>query len=112
KFCYQAQGGTSNCKASNSSSISSRGTGSEGTTLLHHGSFSKLGYLQFVFGIMEFVTKLSKYGTWKPAPPSYTAAFCSPRRQLNCNQKRGERGRSGEGGVRERWLYPSLKAKM
>ncbi|KAJ7309090.1 hypothetical protein JRQ81_008404 [Phrynocephalus forsythii] len=51
-----------NCKASNSSLIGGGGAGWEGTALLHHGSYIKLGCLQFVFSITEFATKLPKGG--------------------------------------------------
>ncbi|KFV43802.1 PHD finger protein 12, partial [Tyto alba] len=44
-----------NCKASSSSLI--------GGTLLHHGSYIKLGCLQFVFSITEFATKQPKGDT-------------------------------------------------
>ncbi|XP_067422013.1 PHD finger protein 12 isoform X2 [Emydura macquarii macquarii] len=45
------------CKASSSSLIGGSGAGWEGTALLHHGSYIKLGCLQFVFSITEFATK-------------------------------------------------------
>nr|XP_060612661.1 PHD finger protein 12 [Anolis sagrei ordinatus] len=46
-----------NCKASSSSLIGGSGAGWEGTALLHHGSYIKLGCLQFVFSVTEFATK-------------------------------------------------------
>ncbi|MGH0177826.1 UNVERIFIED_CONTAM: hypothetical protein FKN15_076071 [Acipenser sinensis] len=46
-----------NCKASSSSLIGGSGAGWEGTALLHHGSYIKLGCLQFVFSITEFAGK-------------------------------------------------------
>nr|XP_023678815.1 PHD finger protein 12 isoform X1 [Paramormyrops kingsleyae] len=46
------------CKASSSSLIGGSGAGWEGTALLHHGSYVKLGCLQFVFSITEFASKL------------------------------------------------------
>lgn len=49
-----------NCKASSSSLIGGSGAGWEGTALLHHGSYIKLGCLQFVFSISEFATKQPK----------------------------------------------------
>ncbi|RMC10716.1 hypothetical protein DUI87_12427 [Hirundo rustica rustica] len=49
-----------NCKASSSSLIGGSGAGWEGTALLHHGSYIKLGCLQFVFSITEFATKQPK----------------------------------------------------
>uniref|UniRef100_A0A8D0GKE4 PHD finger protein 12 n=1 Tax=Sphenodon punctatus TaxID=8508 RepID=A0A8D0GKE4_SPHPU len=49
-----------NCKASSSSLIGGSGAGWEGTALLHHGSYIKLGCLQFVFSITEFATKPPK----------------------------------------------------
>lgn len=48
------------CKSSSSSLIGGSGAGWEGTALLHHGSYIKLGCLQFVFSIAEFASKLPK----------------------------------------------------
>ncbi|XP_054650655.1 PHD finger protein 12 isoform X2 [Dunckerocampus dactyliophorus] len=48
------------CKASSSSLIGSSGAGWEGTAMLHHGSYIKLGCLQFVFSITEFASKKPK----------------------------------------------------
>ncbi|XP_070290309.1 PHD finger protein 12 isoform X2 [Salvelinus sp. IW2-2015] len=59
----QPQGGprsSCNCKASSSSLIGGSGAGWEGTALLHHGSYIKLGCMQFVFSIVEFASKQSK----------------------------------------------------
>lgn len=42
-----------NCKVSSSSLIGGSGAGWEGTALLHHGSYVKLGCLQFVFSIID-----------------------------------------------------------
>ncbi|XP_053130627.1 PHD finger protein 12 isoform X2 [Hemicordylus capensis] len=59
----QAQGPAQkpcSCKASSSSLIGGSGAGWEGTALLHHGSYIKLGCLQFVFSITEFATKQPK----------------------------------------------------
>uniref|UniRef100_A0A667WKM5 PHD finger protein 12 n=1 Tax=Myripristis murdjan TaxID=586833 RepID=A0A667WKM5_9TELE len=59
----QPQGGSRlscNCKASSSSLIGGSGAGWEGTALLHHGSYIKLGCLQFVFSITEFASKQPK----------------------------------------------------
>ncbi|CAJ1065940.1 PHD finger protein 12 isoform X1 [Xyrichtys novacula] len=59
----QPQGGVEpscSCKASSSSLIGGSGAGWEGTALLHHGSYIKLGCLQFVFSITEFATKQPK----------------------------------------------------
>uniref|UniRef100_UPI00398F6CC9 PHD finger protein 12 isoform X2 n=1 Tax=Pristiophorus japonicus TaxID=55135 RepID=UPI00398F6CC9 len=53
-------GKTCNCKASSSSLIGGSGAGWEGTALLHHGSYIKLGCLQFVFSITEFAMKQPK----------------------------------------------------
>uniref|UniRef100_A0A3B3TY41 PHD finger protein 12 n=1 Tax=Poecilia latipinna TaxID=48699 RepID=A0A3B3TY41_9TELE len=54
----QPQGGATaaacSCKVSGSSLIGGSGAGWEGTALLHHGSYIKLGCLQFVFSITEF----------------------------------------------------------
>uniref|UniRef100_A0A4W5KM39 PHD finger protein 12 n=1 Tax=Hucho hucho TaxID=62062 RepID=A0A4W5KM39_9TELE len=49
-----------NCKASSSSLIGGSGAGWEGTALLHHGSYIKLGCMQFVFSIVEFTSKQPK----------------------------------------------------
>ncbi|KAM4702390.1 PHD finger protein 12 [Discoglossus pictus] len=49
-----------NCKASSSSLIGGSGAGWEGTALLHHGSYIKLGCIQFLFSITEFATRLPK----------------------------------------------------
>ncbi|BFZ04666.1 hypothetical protein BsWGS_07705 [Bradybaena similaris] len=46
------------CKASSSSLISGNGAGWEGTALLHHGSYIKLGCLQFVFSIVDHAPDL------------------------------------------------------
>ncbi|KAJ7995867.1 hypothetical protein DPEC_G00231170 [Dallia pectoralis] len=51
------------CKASSSSLIGGSGAGWEGTALLHHGSFIKLGCMQFVFSITEFACKQPKEET-------------------------------------------------
>lgn len=59
----QPQGSTEllcSCKASSSSLIGGSGAGWEGTALLHHGSYIKLGCLQFVFSITEFASKQPK----------------------------------------------------
>ncbi|XP_048745110.2 PHD finger protein 12-like [Ostrea edulis] len=45
-----------NCKASSSSLIGGSGAGWEGTALLHHGSYVKVGCLQFVFSIVDHAT--------------------------------------------------------
>ncbi|XP_041850807.1 PHD finger protein 12 [Melanotaenia boesemani] len=56
------------CKASSSSLIGGSGAGWEGTALLHHGSYIKLGCLQFVFSITEFASKQPKEEQTVPAP--------------------------------------------
>ncbi|XP_015243430.1 PREDICTED: PHD finger protein 12 [Cyprinodon variegatus] len=48
------------CKVSSSSLIGGSGAGWEGTALLHHGSYIKLGCLQFVFSITEYADELPK----------------------------------------------------
>ncbi|CAF90895.1 unnamed protein product [Tetraodon nigroviridis] len=48
------------CKASGSSLIGGSGAGWEGTALLHHGSYIKLGCLQFVFSVTEFASQQPK----------------------------------------------------
>ncbi|XP_061637549.1 PHD finger protein 12 [Phyllopteryx taeniolatus] len=88
------------CKASSSSLIGGSGAGWEGTAMLHHGSYIKLGCLQFVFSIAEFASKQPKeedsataaasctgssassltHATML-APPRNTAAACSPSSQ-------------------------------
>ncbi|CAG2235914.1 PHD finger protein 12 [Mytilus edulis] len=45
-----------NCKGSSSSLIGGSGAGWEGTALLHHGSYIKVGCLQFVFSIVDHAT--------------------------------------------------------
>ncbi|KAJ8276609.1 hypothetical protein COCON_G00083610 [Conger conger] len=55
------------CKASSSSLVGGSGAGWEGTALLHHGSYIKLGCLQFVFSITEFASKQPKEETPLPA---------------------------------------------
>ncbi|KAJ8348687.1 hypothetical protein SKAU_G00272760 [Synaphobranchus kaupii] len=55
------------CKASSSSLVGGSGAGWEGTALLHHGSYIKLGCLQFVFSITEFARKQPKVETPVPA---------------------------------------------
>lgn len=54
------QGKACSCKASSSSLIGGSGAGWEGTALLHHGSYIKLGCLQFVFSITEFAMRQPK----------------------------------------------------
>ncbi|KAG8450465.1 hypothetical protein GDO86_002936 [Hymenochirus boettgeri] len=49
-----------NCKASSSSLIGGSGAGWEGTALLHHGSYIKLGCIQFLFSIAEFANRQPK----------------------------------------------------
>uniref|UniRef100_A0A8C5DXQ8 PHD finger protein 12 n=1 Tax=Gouania willdenowi TaxID=441366 RepID=A0A8C5DXQ8_GOUWI len=74
----QRQGGnqqTCSCKASSSSLIKGSGAGWEGTALLHHGSYIKLGCLQFVFSITEFASKQPKEEQVTTAIPS---AGCPP----------------------------------
>ncbi|KAM4590097.1 PHD finger protein 12-like [Fundulus diaphanus] len=59
----QPQGGVESscsCKVSSSSLIGGSGAGWEGTALLHHGSYIKMGCLQFVFSITEFANELPK----------------------------------------------------
>uniref|UniRef100_A0A8D3BUP1 PHD finger protein 12 n=1 Tax=Scophthalmus maximus TaxID=52904 RepID=A0A8D3BUP1_SCOMX len=69
----QSQGGSEQpctCKASSSSLIGGSGAGWEGTALLHHGSYIKLGCLQFVFSITEFASKQPKEDTATVSSPS------------------------------------------
>nr|XP_057936519.1 PHD finger protein 12 [Doryrhamphus excisus] len=72
------------CKASSSSLIGSSGAGWEGTAMLHHGSYIKLGCLQFVFSITEFASK-------KPKDEDAAAASAT-----SCTSGGG--GGSGSGG--------------
>ncbi|XP_072024779.1 LOW QUALITY PROTEIN: PHD finger protein 12-like [Amphiura filiformis] len=44
------------CRGSSSCLIGGTGAGWEGTALLHHGSYIKIGCLQFVFSITEYAT--------------------------------------------------------
>ncbi|GAA6225104.1 PHD finger protein 12 [Lates japonicus] len=60
------------CKASSSSLIGGSGAGGEGTALLHHGSYIKLGCLQFVFSITEFAGKQPK-----EEPTATSATSCA-----------------------------------
>ena len=46
-----------NCTTSSSNLIGGSGAGWEGTALLHHGSYIKLGCAQFVFSITSHATK-------------------------------------------------------
>lgn len=62
------------CKASSSSLIGGSGAGWEGTALLHHGSYIKLGCLQFVFSITEFASKQPKEEQVALAPSSSAAS--------------------------------------
>ncbi|XP_066269714.1 PHD finger protein 12-like [Branchiostoma lanceolatum] len=48
-----------NCKASSSSLIGGSGAGWEGTALLHHGSYIKVGCLQFVFSIVDHAARFA-----------------------------------------------------
>lgn len=48
-----------NCKGSSSSLIGGSGAGWEGTALLHHGSYIKVGCLQFVFSIVDHATSMA-----------------------------------------------------
>ena len=45
------------CHGRSSSLIGASGAGWEGTALLHHGSYIKLGCMQFVFSIVEKATR-------------------------------------------------------
>lgn len=56
-LCFQTYS-PCGCKASSSSLISGNGAGWEGTALLHHGSYIKLGCLQFVFSIVDHAPDL------------------------------------------------------
>ncbi|XP_068678746.1 PHD finger protein 12-like isoform X2 [Montipora foliosa] len=51
-----------NCTTSSSNLIGGSGAGWEGTALLHHGSYIKLGCAQFVFSITSHATKLPSSG--------------------------------------------------
>nr|XP_006641114.1 PREDICTED: PHD finger protein 12 isoform X1 [Lepisosteus oculatus] len=80
----QAQGGRRdpcNCKASSSSLIGGGGAGWEGTALLHHGSYIKLGCLQFVFSITEFASRQPKEE--ELAPSAQEGAELSDKQTLN-----------------------------
>ncbi|XP_034722560.1 PHD finger protein 12 [Etheostoma cragini] len=76
----QPQGGpeqSCSCKASSSSLIGGSGAGWEGTALLHHGSYIKLGCLQFVFSITEFASKQPKEEQTTPAASCTTTSSSS-----------------------------------
>ncbi|KAM3874832.1 PHD finger protein 12 [Diretmus argenteus] len=97
----QPQGGAGlscNCKASSSSLIGGSGAGWEGTALLHHGSYIKLGCLQFLFSITEFASKQPKAeettvtaasctSTAAAAPPPNTATVSSPSGQEEADKE-------------------------
>ncbi|XP_052800877.1 PHD finger protein 12-like isoform X2 [Mya arenaria] len=51
-----------NCKGSSSSMIGGSGAGWEGTAILHHGSYIKVGCLQFVFSIVDHATTQPLHG--------------------------------------------------
>lgn len=51
-----------NCKGSSSSLIGSSGAGWEGTAILHHGSYIKVGCIQFVFSIIDHATSHPIHG--------------------------------------------------
>ncbi|XP_026549609.1 PHD finger protein 12-like [Notechis scutatus] len=70
------------CRASSSSLIGGSGAGWEGTALLHHGSYIKLGCLQFVFSITEFATK----------PPKVDAAVAAFAPETDLEEKLSPRG--------------------
>ncbi|XP_024121100.1 PHD finger protein 12 [Oryzias melastigma] len=72
-----AVGSLCGCKSSSSSLIGSSGAGWEGTALLHHGSYIKLGCLQFVFSIAEFASKLPKEEQSIPPAASYMSSSTS-----------------------------------
>ncbi|KAK0135116.1 PHD finger protein 12 [Merluccius polli] len=79
----QSQGGPGlacSCKASSSSLIGGSGAGWEGTALLHHGSYIKLGCLQFVFSIAEGRVLLLLLLLLPPPTPSITSAPMLPPR--------------------------------
>uniref|UniRef100_A0A8B9J681 PHD finger protein 12 n=1 Tax=Astyanax mexicanus TaxID=7994 RepID=A0A8B9J681_ASTMX len=77
------------CKASGSSLIGGSGAGWEGTALLHHGSYIKLGCLQFVFSITEFATKQPKEEegasaiSCSPAPSQQGEPLAKPSTQIH-----------------------------
>ncbi|KAG5284547.1 hypothetical protein AALO_G00027870 [Alosa alosa] len=71
-----AWSGSCVCKASGSSLIGGSGAGWEGTALLHHGSYIKLGCQQFLFSITEFVGK--KPGGQDESATAAPTLSCSP----------------------------------
>lgn len=74
------------CRASGSSLIGGSGAGWEGTALLHHGSYIKLGCQQFLFSITEFAGKSATGQDESVAAVATTAAVpshsCSPASSL------------------------------
>ncbi|KAI8782938.1 PHD finger protein 12 isoform X1 [Biomphalaria glabrata] len=58
------------CKASSSSLIGGSGAGWEGTALLHHGSYIKVGCLQFVFSIVDHAPDQLSYQKQETSPLS------------------------------------------
>lgn len=72
-------GQSCSCKASSSSLIGGSGAGWEGTALLHHGSYIKLGCLQFVFSVTEFASKQPKeVPQTSSGPTSFGASVSCP----------------------------------
>lgn len=74
------------CKASSSSLIGGSGAGWEGTAILHHGSYIKLGCLQFVFSIVDQAmedrklppTSLLKATLKSPRQTPWCCPLCTP----------------------------------
>ena len=62
-FCFSFQlRRYCNCRGSSSSLIGGSGAGWEGTALLHHGSYIKVGCIQFVFSIVDHATNQPIHG--------------------------------------------------
>ncbi|RUS80687.1 hypothetical protein EGW08_011553 [Elysia chlorotica] len=61
------------CKVSSSTLIGGSGAGWEGTALLHHGSYIKLGCLQFVFSIVDHAPEKLRKGNFSSISNSSTS---------------------------------------
>ncbi|GFS14103.1 PHD finger protein 12, partial [Elysia marginata] len=60
------------CRASSSTLIGGSGAGWEGTALLHHGSYIKVGCLQFVFSIVDHAPEKPRKGDFNSVSSSMT----------------------------------------
>ena len=63
-FCGFQVSKPCSCKVSSSTVIGGSGAGWEGTALLHHGSYIKVGCLQFVFSIVDHAPEKLRKGNF------------------------------------------------